>query len=407
MKKATSTTVATICLLLIAGCPIAQTTLQPHTISFDNAFNIALQNNLQLRSADLQLQRGNALGRTGYAVPNTGVFVENEDINPTDKKGILKIGVAQSIEWPGLYKARRALLNEETKSLTFAKLIRAREIKRDVQSTYYTLWYYQNRQQLWRRLDSIYSSLTKAAVLRVRTGESAGLDSIAAQAKSREIFVQLQIVSRDIQTQQGLLKKYLNTDSLYLADSVPLTKVITDSADTAFSNHPVMQWQQQNIAIAVAQLNVAKQSRKPNFEGRFFTQRLYGITPPYSGFSVTAGIPIFGNGNYKNILKAAAIEQHYQQSVLDYQRLSITTEYNTAYQQLQKDTDLLQYYETTGLRQAEAIIKAANLMYRSGESSFADLSLYLTQAIDIQRNYLEVLNQYNQSAIQINYHVNK
>lgn len=407
MKKGTSSIIAIICLLSIAHSSFAQPVPKPQHISFDNAFNIALQNNLQLRSADLQLQRGTALGRTGYAIPNTGVFVENEDINTVDKKGILKIGVSQSIEWPGLYKARRNLLNEQTKSLTFAKLIRAKEIKRDVQSTYYTLWYYQSRQQLWKRLDSIYSSLAKAAVLRVRTGENAGLDSIAAQAKFRETYVQLQLLSRDIETQQELLKKYLNTDTLYIADSSRLIKVVIDFTDTAFSNHPVLQLQQQNIAIAVAESDVARQSRKPNFEGRFFTQRLYGVTPPFSGFSITAGIPIFGKNNYQNIVKAAQLEQQYQQSILDYQKLSVSSEYKQAYQQLQKNNDLLQYYETTGLQQAEAIIKAANLMYRSGESSFADLSQYLTQAIDIQRNYLEVLNQYNQSAIQLNYYLDK
>ena len=72
-----------------------------------------------------------------------------------------------------------------------------------------------------------------------------------------------------------------------------------------------------------------------------------------------------------------------------------------------KDEELLTYYETTGLAQADAIIKAANIAYRAGEVSFADLSQFLTQAIDIQRNYLEVLNQYNQSAIQLNYFLNR
>ncbi len=35
------------------------------------------------------------------------------------------------------------------------------------------------------------------------------------------------------------------------------------------------------------------------------------------------------------------------------------------------------------------------------------LSAFLTQAIDIQRNYLDVLNQYNQSAIGLAYYLNQ
>ena len=408
--KPLQTTKVVSILLLLISCgfsSMAQTTPAPVNVSFGQLYDRALQSNLQLKASDLQIERSRSLNNTGFTVPNTGVFVENEDINPTDRRGILKIGVSQALDWPGLYKARNKLLREETKSVEYTKQVRALEIKRDVQSIYYTLWYYQNRQQLWKRLDSIYSSLSKAAVLRVRTGESAGLDSIAAQAKSKETAVQLQILARDIQAQQEILKRYLNTDTLFSANNAALTKLTVDFVDTVSSKHPVIQLQQQNISIANAQLNVTQQSRKPNFEGRFFSQRLYGVTPPYSGFSVTAGIPLFGKGTYRNQLKAAQIEQQYQQLNLDYQKLSLSAEFKQAYQEMQKNNDLTSYYELTGLRQADAILKAANLSYRAGEISFAELSQYLTQAIDIQRNYLEVLNQYNQSAIQLNYYLNR
>ena len=67
---------------------------------------------------------------------------------------------------------------------------------------------------------------------------------------------------------------------------------------------------------------------------------------------------------------------------------------------------MLSYYESTGLKQSEEIIKAATLSYQGGEISFAELSQFLTQAIDIRKNYLEVMNQYNQAAIQFNYYNN-
>ena len=101
------------------------------------------------------------------------------------------------------------------------------------------------------------------------------------------------------------------------------------------------------------------------------------------------------------------MEKGYQQTVLDYEKISLSTGYNKAYQQLLKDKDLVNYYESTGLHQAEAILKSANIAYRAGEISFAELSQFVTQAIDIQKNYLDVLNQYNQSAIQLNYYLNK
>jgi cobalt-zinc-cadmium resistance protein CzcA len=376
-------------------------------ISFEAAYDTALRSNLQIRASDLQIERSRILQGTSSEIPKTGVFVENEDINPQDPKGILKMGLSQSIEWFSVYKARKNLLQEQVKSVEISKVIKALEIKREVQTTYYTLWYLQSKQLLWQHLDSIYTSLAKAAVLRVKTGESAGLDSISAMARANETTVQLNLLARDIQVQQENLKKLLNTTYNYLPELTMLQKVEALYLDSSINNHPQLQLQEQNITLAQAELNVQQQSRKPNFEGRFFSQRFYGVSNPYSGFSFSVGIPLFGRGSYRNKIKAAQIEQSYQQSLLDYERLALITNYNQSYQQLLKDQDLLTYYESKGLFQAEAIIKSSNLAYRGGEINFAELTQYLSQAIDIQKNYLDILQQYNQSAIQLNYYLNR
>jgi len=226
-------------------------------------------------------------------------------------------------------------------------------------------------------------------------------------ARANETTIQLNLLARDIQVQQEGLKKLLNTTNNYLPDLTMLQKVQVSFLDSTINNHPQLQLQQQNINIAQAALNVQQQNRSPNFEGRFFSQKLYGVSNPYSGFSVTVGIPLFGGSAYRNKIKAGQLEQTYQQSVLDYERLELITNYNQSYQQLLKDQDLLSYYEKTGLAQAEAIIKSSNLAYRGGEINFSELTQYLSQAIDIQKNYLDVLNQFNQSAIQLNYYLNK
>ena len=376
-------------------------------ISFDAAYDTALVNNLQIKASDLQIQRSRRLQNTGFDIPKTGVFAENDDINPQDKNGVLKIGISQAIEWPGVYKARKNLLQQQVQSVEISKQIAALEIRKNVQSAYYNVWYLQSKQLLWQRLDSLYASLSRAAILRVRTGESAGLDSISALARAREISVQLNLIQRDIVMQQENLKRLLSTNINYLPEKTKLQKIPIPVLDSAVYRHPLLQYQQQNINISQALINVQRQSRNPDFEGSFFSQRLYGVKNPYSGFSVTVGIPLLGGGTYRNKMKAAEIEKDYQQTILDYEKLSIITGYNQSLQQLQKDLELVSYYENTGLEQAEAILKSANIAYRAGEISFAELSQFLTQAIDIQRNYLDVLNQYNQSAIQLNYYLNR
>ena len=52
------------------------------------------------------------------------------------------------------------------------------------------------------------------------------------------------------------------------------------------------------------------------------------------------------------------------------------------------------FYESAGLKQANEIIKASSLAYRAGEISFAEFSQFLTQAIEVQKNYLEKLRDH-------------
>lgn len=68
---------------------------------------------------------------------------------------------------------------------------------------------------------------------------------------------------------------------------------------------------------------------------------------------------------------------------------------------------MLKYYEGPGLKESEEIFKAAMLSYQAGEISFAEMYQFYTQAIDIRKNYLQSLNEYNQAVIEYNYFINQ
>lgn len=401
--KTISKVLSILFLVFAANTANAQSKKSSIPISLDAAYNMALQNNLLLKGSEIQLEQSKTLAKSGIDIPKTGIFVENEDLSAHDSKGVLKIGLSQSIDWPGLYIAKKNLLKEQLSSAELFQEIRMAELRREVESIYFKLWYLQNKQALWKRLDSLYSTFAQAAVLRVRTGESAGLDSISASLKSKEISLQLKLLNRDILSEQEELKQVLNSSEYYLPEPGFLEKVQILKDPKEFTEHPEIKWQQQNVAIADAGLKLSRQKSMPSFEGRFFSQHLYGASPGFSGFSVSMGIPLFGRSVYKNNSKVAELERTYQQSLRENTLLSLNTLYRQSLEEIGKSNDLISYYRKSGLVQAEAIIKASNLAYRAGEISFSEFSQFLSQAIEIQRNYLEVLNDYNQSAIQINY----
>jgi cobalt-zinc-cadmium resistance protein CzcA len=403
VKQSLATVVVILAGLVLSIPAQSQTAIKRITV--EEAISAA-KNNLQYSINNQQVEKGKAQVGSATLLPKTGVFAENEDMRPSDRSGILKIGVSQSIAWPGLYKAQKNLYGEQVKYYQANTAVIDAEIRKDVRTVYYQLWYLQDKQNLFKRLDSIYISLSEAARLKVKTGDSRGLDSIAANAKLRESRALLQQIENEILIQQQTQMQLLNATESNLPVLLPLVKlpILLSSGD---SLHPLLNLQSQNIAIANAETAVAKNENKPEFSGRFFTQRLWGAPDPYTGFSVSAAIPLFGASSYRNKVKVAEAEVVLQQKQFDYGKQVFATNRLQAQREVIKNNNLLSFYETAGLKQADEIIKAASLAYKAGEISFAEVSQYLSQAIDIQKNYLEVLNAFNQSVIQYDYYINK
>ncbi|MGX5817083.1 CusA/CzcA family heavy metal efflux RND transporter [Chitinophaga lutea] len=363
------------------------------------------QQNLQYGINAAQVNKARVQIKSAGMIPKTGVFAENEDIQPSDRTGILKVGVSQAVSWPGLYKAQKQLYTEQARYFQANTAALDVTVKRDIRQAYYQLWYLYDKAGLYTQLDSLYNSLSAAAVLRVRAGENPGLDSIAAQAKQRELQAQLAQLNDDIAIQQQSLRQLLNTEETILPLEAPLDKLAFGLA-ASDSLHPTLALQQQNVNIATAGVKVAKNENLPEFSGRFFSQRLYGVNDPYSGFSVTASVPLFGMGAYRNKVRTARAEADVQRKQLEYDRQVFTTQQQQMTKAVEKSGRMLSFYERSGLKQAQDIISAATLAYRSGEISFAELSQFMTQAIGIRQNYLDVLNDYNQAIIQYNYYNN-
>lgn len=396
--------------LIFMLCANSFNAISQERIDLQNAIEIALKSNRQYQVNQAEIEGAGYTVKTANEIPKTGIFVENEDYRPSDKAGIMKIGVTQSIAWPGLYTAQKAYFRQQ---LEYAKLNTAvldANIKKEVRNAYFQLWYLQDRQKLYVELDSIYSAMFKATELRFRTGDVAALDKMAAEVRLRELQAQIIQNKKDMVVQQQQLMMLLNRNEWLLPVNRSLEKINVEKDEQNSlegMTHPVVARQQQNVAIASANIAVQKNTNKPEFSGRFFSQRLWGAKDPFTGFSVAASFPVFGQGANRNKIKAATAEMEAQQRQLEYDRQLFETNKINAWAEIEKNAAVLKFYETSGLKQADAIIKAASLGYRTGEISFGEMSQFLSQAIGIRQNYLDVLNQYNQSAIQYNYINNK
>ncbi len=386
-----------VLLLLCFGGPQLSRS-QPKRLPLSEVLDSARAFNIDLRGDSLLLVKERFLASSASEFPKTGFFIENEDYNKYDPKGILKIGISQTLEWPGIYGARSSASSAGVRVREFASLERQLELRREVREVYYSLWYVEQQLRLWQRLDSNYREVSAVAALKVRSGETAGLDSLSASAKSQEIHLQLHELEQERLVQTEILKRLLNTSTTVLPEDKALEKVELPLQLQSVSEHPIIAGRKQSLIASKAETDVLRLRLFPDFQFRVFSQKLYGVSDQYSGFSFTASVPILFGG-YNNKVAASEAEEQYQATALESAERSLVSARLQAERQFETTKARVSFYETTGRTQSAEIVRSATASYRAGEIGFIELSQFLTQSIEIERNYLDALNSYNQSAI--------
>ena len=59
----------------------------------------------------------------------------------------------------------------------------------------------------------------------------------------------------------------------------------------------------------------------------------------------------------------------------------------------------INYYEITGLKHAEELLRISQLAYSNGDISYVEFMQNTSQATETQLRYFELLNEYNESVI--------
>jgi len=212
------------------------------------------------------------------------------------------------------------------------------------------------------------------------------------------------------------LQTLLNSASAIDVADQPLVKLTLQlSADTAsLKQNPLPRQLTQQISVS-RQTRLVEQARlKPDFLVGLFTQTLVGnqliggqelyFGPGYrfQGGQIGISLPLLGQAQ-KARISAARIGEQIAQTELQQQQFALNQQLTQAVQQYQQYRDALTYYEQNGLTQAGLIQTNARRAFSSGDIGYVEFSLALQQALTIRANYLDLLSQYNQSVLYINY----
>lgn len=400
-----------ITVFLLSGTQVSAQ--NSRTVTIDEALVIALENNYSMKAAALNVQAASALSNTSGELPKLELNGQLGQYNSTKFDQMFQL--SQNIPFPTLFGARAAKVRAEVKKQEWNRALTENELKKEVRTYYYQLQYLLHNRSRLRYLDSLYIEFIRVAAVRFRAGDIKKIEVSTAETKRGEIELLLQQNEADLSGAEANLKTLLNThDNLIIpvTSYVPLrASELVDSA--AIAGHPNIRALYQEMQIAEANKKVERAQAMPDLTLGYTNQSLIGFQ------TVNGQEQYFGAGNrFSSLTVGIAIPLTYGATrarirSLDFQQQALAAEAQLKQQtliarlqntirQYQHDVSQYQYYLKQALPNAGAIVKAAQIGYRTGDISYVEYLYALQTATDIELKYLESIQRVNQSVISIN-----
>ncbi len=397
------------CLSLVFAEPI-------ETLTLDKAFEIAIQNNLQLKAVQAKLGISEAEIKTAKARPNPN-FVSNGGV----AQDTYQIGIQQTIELGGKRRRRTAVAKAQWNVVQSEIDEALLSLRTAVRQAYTLLYLTQERQEAYNAILYNTEKLLTITQKREQAGDIAKLDILQADITVVNAKNDLQtLVSQRIEARNQLntllnqpletmltlipptvfLQLMRNTTPSPEKTEVGALKVEIRKTDfnldhlieRALENRPEIQQNQKAQNVARQKLALAKANRIPNLSLSSGADIVVpgGNENQYNMFFATKmAIPIL-NRQQGPIQKALAEEvqlQSEQNALRNKIKLEVTNAYNAFF----AHQDRVLRYETELFPKAQHIVEKSRRSFEEGKSSIL-IPLNAQQAyINTRLGYLQAM----------------
>lgn len=389
----------------------------PKSLDLKLAIETGLKNNSLIQSSELESKMQSQLKGTAFDLPKTEITGTFGQINSNaqDKN----FSISQSFS-PFQYGARRKLLIENSNLSQLKAGVTKQEITFNIRQSWNAILYYSELNKMLARQNSLMQKFVRSASLRFDTGETNSLEKTTAVVKQQELEQKIKQNAAMIQVEKSKIRTFLSRKEDF---------VVSDTAFVALPSMAVLDStlvkQNPNLKLAVQQVNVAEASRKvekaallPDLTAGYFIQSFKGSQEvngeavsydgslQFQGFSVGISLPIFAGSSISKI-QASKTHIEMQQKNADYLQSQLVNQHEQQLQQLQTFQSLIDFYKQTALPNADLITKNSGKAYMNGDISYVEYVQGLETALDIRTNYINAVNNFNQTVINLQFLANQ
>ncbi|MFK5854959.1 MAG: CusA/CzcA family heavy metal efflux RND transporter [Bacteroidota bacterium] len=385
-------------LLLFTGI---NTQAQNNNLTLEQAIDLAIENNRELKSYYLLTEQSEALIPTAFSIDQTNLFYEYDQNNISENGYPLNVfGIEQSFSFPTVYTSQRKVNTLYSSISKTEYQIQKTKLSQKVAQSYHNIQYILNKQYYYKLVDSIYTDMAKATQLDYSLGGITLLEQLNAEARRQQIAIKSKQLDYEMEINLTELKSFIQIDTPFIIKYEPLKK-FTINIDT--TTIPEVILGEQIVHFENARLVAEKNKYLPDINlGYFNGKNSYPDARNYNGYMVGIGIPIFFGEKKANVAASKisiqiAMEKQHNINIMHQKKMS------ELYHLISKYNESLVYYENHGEKLYTQIIQSAQKSYDAGEIDIYKYLQSMETAMNIKLDYLFNLWQSNKITIEINY----
>jgi cobalt-zinc-cadmium resistance protein CzcA len=387
---------------------------QSNPLTLEQAISIGVENNGNIKAINLKIEKLNTLKKTSFGLDKTDLGVQYGQYNSLSND--LGFTIDQNFKFPTVYKHQKSLNQAYVNAGKQQKLVTQNDLIKEIKLNYYQIIFLNSVNQLLKFQDSLYQSFFKGAQLKYEAGDGTYLEQVTAESKWMSVNAKLSENESNIKIYKSVLQALIfQTQPVDEIDNSNLKKELKIELDSsALVTNPQLMYYKKMIDIKEQEYKVNKSNILPDFSVGYFNISMvgnYNINGVntyldggyrFQGVQATVSIPIFVKDDIANA-KAKKIDKQIAETHANNYQVYLKSQFERVVQDYYKYKYLLDYYENLALVQSDLMIDNAIKSYKNGNINYLEYIQIMNNSTDIKKNYLNLLNNYNQSIIAIEY----
>jgi heavy metal efflux system protein len=374
---------------------------QNNELKLEDAINIALRNNKEIKAYSLKVDEQKALISSALAIDKTTFTYGSDQNNIAENNYPLKVwGVSQNFSFPTLYSAELKVKRIEANLVETELKIQTENLIKKVSLSYIELQILNEKLKIYQNIDSLYLNILRGSTAKNMKGEISNLDLLNVKAKQQFVKNQLNEVKFNFDNTYLKLKALMGYDSSFVVSQTIQTLNYTAKS---VENTPAFLWLKANEELKNADVGVERHKLSPDLSLNYFLgTNFYNNAKYYHGFEAGISIPIFYNAQKSKIkaskiaLDATRIFSDYEVELLKLKQKELINSYNNL-------KVLNDNYNEQGIKLYDEIMRTAKLSFDNGEIDFFKFATSTETALQIKLDYLTNLLNLTVITLELNY----